>query len=110
MPVKTATLRIGAIPVALRLLCAAFGQAQKEAPINPQPASGPVEQAVGKGAGYLRSRQRPDGSWDAGSQGTSGPVPDTCFAILFLKRAAKPIVSIPERPTTGDGLFGQPKK
>jgi hypothetical protein len=58
-----------------------------------------------EGAGLILSQQRSDGSWEA-TQGTSGPVPDTCFAILFLKKATKPIVSIPERPETGGDLFG----
>lgn len=56
-----------------------------------------------EGAGLILSRQRPNGSWDS-PQGTSGPVPDTCFAILFLKKATKPIVNLPE-PETGEGLF-----
>lgn len=61
-----------------------------------------------EGASLILAQQRGNGSWEA-AQGTSGPVPDTCFAILFLKKATKPIVAIPERPETGEGLFG-PKK
>ncbi len=61
-----------------------------------------------EGAGLILSQQRSDGSWEARA-GTSGPVPDTCFAILFLKKATKPIVSIPEAPETGSDLFG-PRK
>lgn len=34
------------------------------------------------GAPRIVAAQRPDGSWSAGHQG----VPDTCFALLFLKR------------------------
>jgi hypothetical protein len=58
-----------------------------------------------EGAKLILSQQRGNGHWEA-FHGTSGPVPDTCFAILFLKKATKPIVSIPERPETGEGLFG----
>jgi hypothetical protein len=58
-----------------------------------------------EGAALILSQQRSDGSWEARA-GTSGPVPDTCFAILFLKKATKPIVAIPEPPETGSDLFG----
>jgi hypothetical protein len=58
-----------------------------------------------EGAALILAQQRTNGSWEA-VHGTSGPVPDTCFAILFLKKATKPIVNIPERPETGEGLFG----
>jgi len=60
---------------------------------------------------WLRT-QKADGSWDAGGAGTSGPVPDTCWGILFLKRATTPLVRIPETIYTGEGLFGgqKPKK
>ena len=60
-----------------------------------------------EGAAYLVSQQQANGSWDGGKAGTSGPVPDTCFAILFLKKATKPIVNLPERPVTGGDLFGE---
>jgi hypothetical protein len=59
---------------------------------------------------FFKSTQRPDGSWDAGNQGTSGPIPDTAWAILFLRRATTPLVRIPERPLTGEGLFGPSRK
>ena len=62
-----------------------------------------------KGAALILAQQRGNGAWEA-NQGTSGPVPDTCFAILFLKKATKPIVGIPERPETGEDLFGPGKK
>ena len=45
--------------------------------------------------------QEPNGSWDAGDNGTVGPVCDTCFALLFLSRGTTPIVRIPTRTTTG---------
>jgi len=63
-----------------------------------------------EGVGFFKRTQRPDGSWDAGNSGTSGPVPDTAWAILFLRRATTPLVRIPERPQTGEGLFGPGKK
>jgi hypothetical protein len=37
-----------------------------------------------QGAAFLLSSQRDDGSWDDGSE---TPVPNTCFALLFLTRA-----------------------
>jgi len=60
---------------------------------------------------WLRT-QKDDGSWDAGGQGTSGPVPDTCWGILFLKRATTPLVRVPDTIYTGENLFGgqRPKK
>ncbi|MBI3270558.1 MAG: hypothetical protein HYZ53_16240 [Planctomycetes bacterium] len=42
-----------------------------------------------EGAEYLLKQQKPDGSWDGGGKNV---VQDTCFAILFLRRATKPIV------------------
>jgi hypothetical protein len=50
---------------------------------------------------FVRS-QKSDGSWDAGGEGTVGPVCDTCFALLFLARGTTPVVRIPTRTTTGD--------
>lgn len=51
-----------------------------------------------KGANAILDRQRPDGSWMDVVEGNS-PVYDTCFAILFLKRATRPIASEdPNRP------------
>ncbi|MBI5366123.1 MAG: hypothetical protein HZA54_03725 [Planctomycetes bacterium] len=41
-----------------------------------------------EGATWLLERQQADGSWDGGGNEVS----DTCFAILFLRRATKPIV------------------
>ncbi|HYE98186.1 MAG TPA: zf-HC2 domain-containing protein [Planctomycetota bacterium] len=45
------------------------------------------------GANYLLDQQKPDGSW-AGSGKEGGAVIDTCFAILFLKRATKPLPDV----------------
>jgi ferric-dicitrate binding protein FerR (iron transport regulator) len=41
-----------------------------------------------KGAQYLLGAQKGDGSWEA-----DDPVTDTCFAILFLRRATRPIAT-----------------
>ncbi len=59
-----------------------------------------------EGARHLMSAQRPDGSWEAGS-GTSGPIPDTCWAILFLKKATTPLVRIPKDIYSGKGILGK---
>lgn len=55
-----------------------------------------------EGAKVLLQAQRPDGSWvaDACRPGTHcifGPCVDTCFAILFLKRATRPAVASVDR-------------
>ncbi|MEZ0231028.1 MAG: prenyltransferase/squalene oxidase repeat-containing protein [Planctomycetota bacterium] len=47
--------------------------------------------------------QKADGDWDAGASGTAGPIPDTCFALLFLCRGTTPFVKIPTRTATGTG-------
>jgi hypothetical protein len=61
-----------------------------------------------EGAELLIAEQQEDGKWHS-SSGTGGPVIDTCFALLFLKRATPQIVNVPqERPYTGEGLL--PKK
>lgn len=44
-----------------------------------------------EGAQYLLSHQRGDGSWEGGN---SDSIVDTCFAILFLKRATQPLRKI----------------
>ena len=48
------------------------------------------------GAEWLLSKQRGDGAWSvshhSGKKGNPNPVWDTCFAILFLKRATRPLV------------------
>jgi hypothetical protein len=43
-----------------------------------------------EGATYLLAQQKPNGSW---AEGATGSVNDTCFAILFLKRATRPLVA-----------------
>lgn len=55
------------------------------------------------GSKMFVAAQRADGSWDAGANGTAGPVPDTCFALLFLCRGTTPAVKIPTRTATGTG-------
>jgi hypothetical protein len=44
-----------------------------------------------EGARELLKAQKPDGSWDASH--FKHPTWDTCFAILFLKRATRPLVA-----------------
>lgn len=44
-----------------------------------------------EGTDYLIAHQRPDGSWYARSS-YFGPIPDTCFGILFLARGRAPLV------------------
>jgi hypothetical protein len=39
------------------------------------------------GAKFILDAQQPDGSWKAGEEAAW----DTCFAILFLKRATRPV-------------------
>jgi hypothetical protein len=41
-----------------------------------------------EGATELLARQKKDGSWD---EGGGGDIPETCFALLFLKRATAPV-------------------
>jgi hypothetical protein len=55
------------------------------------------------GCKTLVAAQKKDGAWDAGATGTAGPVPDTCFALLFLCRGTTPFVKIPTRTATGLG-------
>ncbi len=49
-----------------------------------------------EGATFLLEKQRPDGSWRLLSNDTSPPC-DTAFAILFLKRATRPMVASTDR-------------
>jgi hypothetical protein len=44
-----------------------------------------------EGVKYLLSKQRGDGSWEGGN---SDVIVDTCFAILFLRRATKPLQKV----------------
>jgi hypothetical protein len=45
-----------------------------------------------EGAKLLIEKQKPDGKWD-GEGWAANPTWDTCFAILFLKRATRPLVA-----------------
>jgi hypothetical protein len=67
-----------------------------------------------EGGEWILDKQNDDGSW-----GKAGPisgqiigqpetsVPNTCFALLFLKRGSVPVVPpIPKRIATGDGRGG----
>ena len=70
-----------------------------------------------EGAEFLLANQKGDGSWpgtdspNAPRQGdmTSSLV-NTCFAILFLKKATAPLVKIPEQIYSGEGLGISPPK
>jgi hypothetical protein len=57
------------------------------------------------GAEVICGQQQADGGWKIGAS-TSGPNIDTCFAILFLKRATTPLVRLPGVTWTGSGLRG----
>ena len=46
------------------------------------------------GARFLLDAQLPNGSWKLEQQSRTNPVWDTCFAILFLKRATKPLKDV----------------
>jgi hypothetical protein len=51
-----------------------------------------------EGARVILAAQKPDGSWAESGPATMRPAWDTCFAILFLKRATRPlVVSIDKR-------------
>ena len=52
-----------------------------------------------KGMQVLLEQQRPDGSWRGGSE-----ITDTCFAVLFLRKATR---ALPDVTTPGAGV---PKK
>ncbi len=60
-----------------------------------------------KGANYLLGAQG-GGSWSVG--GGESPLVNTCFALLFLKRATTPIVQIPKTDYTGKDLFGPQRR
>jgi hypothetical protein len=45
-----------------------------------------------EGAEFLLKIQKADGSWE-GAEPQRKPAWDTCFAILFLKRATRPLVA-----------------
>jgi hypothetical protein len=60
-----------------------------------------------EGATYILGHQSPSGAWAGGGE---SDLVNTCFALLFLKRATTPIVDIPEDISTGSDLFGPRKK
>ena len=45
------------------------------------------------GAGVLIVAQKPDGSWGTDQEEWLGKVWDTCFAVLFLRKATRPLVA-----------------
>jgi hypothetical protein len=47
-----------------------------------------------EGARYILGKQKADGSWNEPSE-SSHPTWDTCFAILFLRRATRPLEDVP---------------
>jgi hypothetical protein len=49
-----------------------------------------------EGATFLVEKQSPDGQWEHGGEWNK-PVWNTCFAILFLKRATRPLVASTDR-------------
>jgi hypothetical protein len=49
------------------------------------------------GAQVILKAQKPDGSWAESGPATMRPTWDTCFAILFLKRATRPLVISQDR-------------
>jgi hypothetical protein len=49
------------------------------------------------GAQVILKAQKPDGSWAESGPATMRPTWDTCFAILFLKRATRPLVISSDR-------------
>lgn len=53
-----------------------------------------------EGAAALLKAQRPDGSWINGGL-YAHPILDTCYAILFLKRATRPLVGRSDIATPG---------
>jgi len=76
------------------------------------------------GGNFLLGEQKGDGSWPEELGRQDHPMPNnqgairganldsminTCFAVLFLKRATAPVVRIPEDPYTGSDLFGGQK-
>jgi hypothetical protein len=50
-----------------------------------------------RGATLLLDRQEADGKWNDSSGFPPGDVLGTCFALLFLKRATIPVVTVSEK-------------
>ena len=74
-----------------------------------------------QGARYIISKQSPEGYWNANAaRAARAPNPgqpappvdhvDTCFALLFLKRATVPVISLPKDIYTGGDLFADKNK
>jgi hypothetical protein len=68
-----------------------------------------------EGAALLLGEQKPDGSWNnagtwLGNTGDSQPVWDTCFAILFLKRATPPLRDVASEDRFIRGQEDPPQK
>jgi hypothetical protein len=61
-----------------------------------------------EGANYLLGAQSGNGSWSVNTG--ESPLVNTCFALLFLKRATTPIVELPEQAYTGEDIFGGKRK
>jgi hypothetical protein len=72
-----------------------------------------------KGAKFIIEQQKPEGYWEGTTRRAPKPKPgqppqpppppnhiDTCFALLFLKKATVPVISIPPEIYTGGDLFG----
>jgi len=59
-----------------------------------------------EGANFLLRAQRADGSWS--SDGMVSALSNTCFAILFLKKATTPVIGGGKELViaTGKGMFG----
>ncbi|MFH1422247.1 MAG: prenyltransferase/squalene oxidase repeat-containing protein [Planctomycetota bacterium] len=62
-----------------------------------------------EGVNYLLSIQLQDGSWSEDSNICG--ISNTCFALLFLKKATTPVVKLPGDDSifTGEGLLGKKK-
>jgi hypothetical protein len=71
-----------------------------------------------QGAKFIIKEQKPEGYWEGTPRRAPTPKPgqppqpppppeyiDTCFALLFLKRATVPVISIPPELYTGGDLF-----
>lgn len=63
-----------------------------------------------EGCEFFLSQQTAEGRWNAGFAGTSGPIPDTCFALLFLARGTTPVIAVPRRVMTGGGRPAPPQQ
>ncbi len=65
--------------------------------LSARPAFGPHDW-YRAGANHLLAAQKADGSWDGGGgegRESAEPLVDTCFAILFLRKATMPLADVP---------------